>query len=87
MRLRLSKVDKLMILFLENYLNAHPGLFQMWITNGFQADWVCLLANTREGKPHLNKSLIIVPMNEPGVVRVRLFLRLFELILDNKITK
>ena len=22
---------------------------KMWITSGLQADWVCLLANTREG--------------------------------------
>jgi citronellyl-CoA dehydrogenase len=42
----------------------------MWITNSLQADWMCLLANTSEGKAHLNKSLIIVPMNEPGVVKV-----------------
>jgi citronellyl-CoA dehydrogenase len=43
----------------------------MWITNSLQADWMCLLANTSEGKAHVNKSLIIVPMNEPGVVKVR----------------
>ena len=30
-----------------------------------------LLANTRDGKAHLNKSLIIVPMKEPGVVVVK----------------
>ena len=42
----------------------------MWITNSLQADWMCLLANTSQGKPHLNKSLIVVPMNEPGVVKV-----------------
>ena len=29
------------------------------------------LANTRDGKAHLNKSLIIVPMKEPGVVVVK----------------
>ena len=48
----------------------------MWITNSLQADWMCLLANTGEGKPHLNKSLIVVPMNEPGVVKVENLLRL-----------
>jgi len=32
---------------------------KMWITNGLQADWCCLLANTSEGSPHKNKSLII----------------------------
>lgn len=47
----------------------------MWITNSLQADWMCLLANTSQGKPHINKSLIIVPMNEPGVVKVRKFSR------------
>ncbi len=44
---------------------------KIFITNGHQADWVCLLANTSEGKPHQNKSLIMVPMDSPGVVRGR----------------
>ena len=35
---------------------------KMWITNGVQGDWICLLCNTsQEGGPHKNKSLIIVP--------------------------
>jgi citronellyl-CoA dehydrogenase len=40
---------------------------KMWITNAPQADFVCLLANTSDGKVHLNKSLIMVPMNTPGI--------------------
>jgi len=40
---------------------------KMWITNAFQADWICLLANTSEGPAHTNKSLICVPMNTPGI--------------------
>ncbi|UYV82381.1 hypothetical protein LAZ67_21001887 [Cordylochernes scorpioides] len=40
---------------------------KMWITNGCQADWICLLANTSQGPPHKNKSLICVPMDTPGV--------------------
>jgi citronellyl-CoA dehydrogenase len=40
---------------------------KMWITNSLQADWMCLLANTSEGAAHKNKSLIIVPMNTPGI--------------------
>ncbi len=40
---------------------------KMWITNSLQADWMCLLANTSEGPAHKNKSLIIVPMNTPGI--------------------
>ena len=40
---------------------------KMWTTNGTQADFCCLLANTSQGAPHRNKSLIIVPMNTPGV--------------------
>ncbi|WP_372778372.1 acyl-CoA dehydrogenase family protein [Litorivivens sp.] len=40
---------------------------KMWITNSTQADYLCLLANTSDDKPHLNKSLIIVPTNTPGV--------------------
>merc|ERR1711997_314324 len=44
---------------------------KMWITNSLQADWMCLLANTREGKPHMNKSLIVVPMDTPGVIKAK----------------
>jgi citronellyl-CoA dehydrogenase len=39
----------------------------MWITNSTQADYLCLLANTSDDKPHLNKSLIVVPTNTPGI--------------------
>jgi citronellyl-CoA dehydrogenase len=49
---------------------------KMWITNGMEADWICLLANTGDGPPHRNKSLIVVPLREtpggadrPGVER------------------
>lgn len=40
---------------------------KMWITNGFHSDWLCLLANTSEGSPHRNKSLICVPKNIKGI--------------------
>lgn len=43
---------------------------KMWITNAFQADWICLLANDTAcaGKPiHMNKSLICVPMDTEGI--------------------
>ncbi len=40
---------------------------KMWITNGTQADWMCLLANTSDGPVHKNKSLICVPMKTKGV--------------------
>ncbi|XP_076006007.1 putative acyl-CoA dehydrogenase 6 [Genypterus blacodes] len=40
---------------------------KMWTTNGMQADWMCLLANTSDGPPHRNKSLICLPMDLPGV--------------------
>jgi citronellyl-CoA dehydrogenase len=39
----------------------------MWTTNGIQADWMCLLANTSDGAPHRNKTLIGLPMNTKGV--------------------
>jgi citronellyl-CoA dehydrogenase len=40
----------------------------MWITNGTQADWMCMLVNTSEGgSPYHNKSLVIVPLKTPGV--------------------
>ncbi len=40
---------------------------KMWTTNGTQADWICLLANTSDGPVHLNKTLICVPMKTKGV--------------------
>jgi len=40
---------------------------KMWTTNGTQADFCCVLANTSEGSGHKNKTLIIVPMKTPGV--------------------
>ncbi len=45
---------------------------KMWITNGLKADWCCLLANTSEGKAHENKSLIMVPMDAPGIERQKI---------------
>ncbi|ERJ20206.1 Acyl-CoA dehydrogenase protein [Salinisphaera shabanensis E1L3A] len=44
---------------------------KMWITNGMKADWICLLANTSDGPAHKNKSLIVVPLDTPGVERAR----------------
>lgn len=41
---------------------------KMWITNGVQGDWICLLANTgTENGPHKNKSLIVLPLDTPGI--------------------
>jgi len=45
---------------------------KMWITNGMKADWCCLLANTSEGAPHKNKSLIMVPMDSKGISRSKI---------------
>lgn len=45
---------------------------KMWITSGMQADWCCCLANTGDGPPHKNKSLIIVPLDQRGVERHKL---------------
>jgi citronellyl-CoA dehydrogenase len=45
---------------------------KMWITNGMQADWCCLLANTSDGAVHKNKSLIIVPLTAAGVTRQKI---------------
>ena len=44
---------------------------KMWITNGYQADWMCCLVNTSDDKPHKNKSLILIPMDAKGVDRSR----------------
>jgi citronellyl-CoA dehydrogenase len=40
---------------------------KLWTTNGTQADWMCLLANTGDGPAHRNKTLICLPMRTPGV--------------------
>jgi len=43
---------------------------KMFITNGMQADWMCMLCNTSdENGPHRNKSLIVVPLDADGVTR------------------
>lgn len=44
---------------------------KMWTTNGTQADWMCLLANTSEGAPHKTKTLICVPMKTSGITVAR----------------
>jgi citronellyl-CoA dehydrogenase len=45
---------------------------KMWITNGLQADWCCLLANTSDGPAHKNKSLIVVPMDALGISKQKI---------------
>jgi citronellyl-CoA dehydrogenase len=45
---------------------------KMWITNGLKADWCCLLANTSGGPAHKNKSLIVVPMDAPGITKQKI---------------
>ena len=44
---------------------------KMWITNGWQADWMCALVNTADGAPHKNKSLVVIPLDAKGVERSR----------------
>ncbi|XP_015912015.1 probable acyl-CoA dehydrogenase 6 [Parasteatoda tepidariorum] len=39
----------------------------MWVTNGAQADWMLVLANTSKGDPQLSKSLICVPLDIKGI--------------------
>ncbi len=39
---------------------------KLYITNGTQADWVCLLARTSEERGYHGMSLIIVPSGTPG---------------------
>jgi len=40
---------------------------KLYITNGTQADWLCLLARTAEDAGHRGMSLIVVPTSVPGV--------------------
>jgi len=42
---------------------------KMWITNGTQGDWICLLCVTGGESRHQNKSLIVVPLDAKGVNR------------------
>ena len=39
---------------------------KMWITNGTQADWLCLLARTSDEGGYAGMSMIIVPTSTPG---------------------
>ena len=39
---------------------------KMWITNGTQADWICLLARTSDEGGYQGMSLIVVPTNTSG---------------------
>jgi citronellyl-CoA dehydrogenase len=39
---------------------------KMFITNGVQADWICLLARTTPGNTFKGMSLIVVPTDTPG---------------------
>lgn len=41
---------------------------KMYITNGTQADWICLLARTTAGEDYHGMSLMIVPTNTPGFI-------------------
>jgi citronellyl-CoA dehydrogenase len=40
---------------------------KIWTTNGTKSNFCVVLANTSEGAPHRNKSLIVVPMKSLGV--------------------
>jgi citronellyl-CoA dehydrogenase len=44
---------------------------KLWITNGTQADWACMLCNTGDSAAdkHGSKSLIVVPLDAKGVDR------------------
>lgn len=44
---------------------------KMWITNSLQADWMCMLVNTDDGPVHRNKSLVMVPMDLPGIEKAQ----------------
>lgn len=39
---------------------------KMWITNGTQADWLCLLARTSDEGGYAGMSMIVVPTDTPG---------------------
>ncbi len=39
---------------------------KMWITNGTQADWLCILARTSDEGGYMGMSMIVVPTDTPG---------------------
>ncbi len=41
---------------------------KMYITNGTQADWICLLARTSDGNDYRGMSLIVVPTDTEGFI-------------------
>lgn len=41
---------------------------KMYITNGTQADWICLLARTSDGDDYKGMSLIVVPTHTEGFI-------------------
>ncbi len=62
---------------------------KLWITNGAQADWVCLLARTSDEGGYQGMSMIIVPTDTPGFSVARVLDKLgnrssdtAELVLD-----
>ncbi|MFN8149047.1 MAG: acyl-CoA dehydrogenase family protein [Candidatus Nanopelagicales bacterium] len=62
---------------------------KMWITNGSQADWICLLARTSDEPGYGGMSLIVVPTDSPGFSVGRLIKKMgnhssdtAELVLD-----
>ncbi len=44
---------------------------KMWITNSLQADFMVALCNTSDDHRHANKSLVVIPMDTPGVVKAK----------------
>jgi citronellyl-CoA dehydrogenase len=58
---------------------------KMYITNGTQADWICLLARTSEGDDYRGMSLIVVPTNTPGFIVSRKLKKLGNLSSDTAV--
>jgi len=49
---------------------------KVYITNGAQADWLCLLARTSDEGGHRGMSQIVVPTDRPGFTVARTFAKL-----------
>jgi len=58
---------------------------KMYITNGTQADWVCLLARTTPSAGYKGMSLIIVPTDTPGFIVSRKLDKLGNLSSDTAV--
>ena len=55
-----------------------------YITNGVQADWICLLVRTSDEGGYRGMSQVIVPTDTPGLTVSRLAEEAWQLVLGHR---